>query len=129
MWRAGADANTRLKTDVALTINGTQLPAGEYSFLIDIEEGTWTAILSSQPHIARANSREDVQAGMAEGKSWGGYGYDPEHDVLRAPMMVETIENSIDNLAYWFSDVTDSGGNLAIGRDTTIAVLPFQITD
>lgn len=127
IWRAGADSNTRIKTDVALNINGTVVPAGEYSFLIDLKEGAWTAVLSNQPSIGRVNSRDEVSAGMAEGKSWGGYGYKTDHDVVRAPMMLQTVENSIDNLSYWFSDVSDAGGALAIGWDNQIAILPFQI--
>jgi hypothetical protein len=127
VWRAGADSNTRIKTDVALEINGTKVPAGEYNFLIEIKEDSWTAILSSQPHIGRVNGVEEVRAGMAEGKSWGGYGYKTEHDVVRAPMTLDKIENSIDNLTYWFSDVTDMGGALVIGWDNHIGALPFQI--
>lgn len=127
VWRAGADSNTRFKTDTALVINGTTVPAGEYSFMIELKEGSWTAILSSQPYIGRVNSREEVAEGMKEGKSWGGYGYKAEHDVARAPMMVAKVENSIDNLTYWFSDVSDSGGALAIGWDDHVAVLPFQV--
>ena len=129
VWRAGADSNTRIKTDVDLMINGTRVPAGEYSFLIDIAEGSWTAILSSQPYIGRVNSREEVGQGMAEGKSWGGYGYKKEHDVVRAPMNVEKTEYSIDNLSYWFSNVSDAGGNLSIGWDDHIATLAFEIAD
>ena len=128
VWRAGADSNTRIKTDVALAISGKTVPAGEYSFLIELKAGAWTAILSSQPHIGRVNSREEVQAGMAEGKSWGGYGYKADHDVVRAPMMVQKIESSIDNLSYWFSDVSETGGALAIGWDDHIATLPFQLS-
>ena len=127
VWRAGADSNTRIKTDVALVINGTTVPAGEYSFLIELKEGAWTAILSKQPHIGRVNSREEVQAGMAEGKSWGGYGYKADDDVVRAPMTVQKIESSIDNLTYWFSDVSATGGSFAIGWDDHIAFLPFQL--
>lgn len=127
VWRAGADSSTRIKTDADLEINGTKVPAGEYSFLIDLKEGSWTAILSSQPYIGRVTSRDDVQAGMAEGKAWGGYGYKEEADVARAPMKVQKIEHSIDNLSYWFSDVTDAGGTLMIGWDDHIAALPFKV--
>ncbi len=127
VWRAGADSNTRVKIDADLVINGTTVPAGEYSFLIELKEGSWTAILSEQPYVGRVTSRADVQTGIGEGKSWGGYGYKVEHDVVRAPMVVEKIENSIDNLSYWFSDVTDAGGALAIGWDDHIGVLPFQL--
>lgn len=129
VWRAGADSNTRIKTDVDLMINGTRVPAGEYSFLIEISEDAWTAILSSQPYIGRVTSREEVGQGMAEGKSWGGYGYKSEHDVVRAPMNLEKTEYSIDNLSYWFSGVSADGGNLSIGWDDHIATLAFEIAE
>ena len=127
VWRAGADSNTRIKTDVDLEIGGTKVPAGEYSLLIDIKEGEWTAIVSSQPSIGRVTSREDVQKGMAEGKSWGAYGYKPENDVARAEMMVNKSEQSTDNLVYWFSGVSDEGGSIGIAWDDHIAMLPFKV--
>ena len=127
VWRAGADSNTRIKLDTGIVVNGTTVPAGEYSFLVELKEGAWTAIISSQPYVGRVTSRADVQEGIGEGKSWGGYGYKAEHDVVRAPMMVQKVENSIDNLAYWFSDVSEAGGALAMGWDDHIAVLPFQV--
>lgn len=129
VWRAGADSNTRFKTDADLMINGTKVPAGEYSFLIDLKDGEWTAILSNQPYIGRVNSREEVGQGMAEGKSWGGYGYKSEHDVVRAPMTVQKTDASIDNLSYWFSGVSEEGGNLSIGWDDHIATMAFEIAE
>ena len=128
IWRAGADSSTRIKTDVALEIGGKVVPPGEYSFLIDLKEGAWTAVLSEQPYIGRVTSREQVGQGIAEGKAWGGYGYKPEHDVARAEMTVRTIDGSIDNLTYWFMNVGDEGGTLAIAWDNQEGFLPFKIS-
>lgn len=127
VWRAGADSNTRIKTDADLMIGGKKVAAGEYSLLIDIKDGAWTAIISSQPSIGRVTSREDVQAGMAEGKSWGGYGYKQDMDVVRAEMTLNKTENSVDNLTYWFSDVSDAGGSIGVAWDNHMAYLPFEI--
>ena len=129
VWRAGADSSTRFKTDVALEINGTKVPAGEYSFLIDLKADGWTAILSGQPYIGRVNSPEEVREGMAEGKAWGGYGYKMDADAARAPMTVRKIEASIDNLTYWFMDVSEEGGTLAIAWDDHEGFLSFKIAE
>ena len=85
VWRAGANATTRIKTELDLEIGGKKVPAGEYSFFIDLKENGWTAILSTQPFMETPD-----RAKMAEGITWGAYGYKPEFDVVRAQMTVET---------------------------------------
>ena len=124
VWRAGADVTTRIKSEHDLEINGTGVPAGEYSFFIDLTGGTWTAILSTQPYMEAPD-----RAKMAEGITWGAYGYSSDHDVLRAPMEVTTNENSIDQLIIVFVDVSDDGGTLAVAWDDQVALLPFKVTD
>src|SRR3954453_20616842 len=37
VWRAGADQATFLHTDAALDLNGTAVPAGEYTLFIDLD--------------------------------------------------------------------------------------------
>src|SRR5262245_11507105 len=51
VWRAGANVTTRIKTGLDLMIGDKKVPAGEYSFFIDLKEGAWTAILSTQPFM------------------------------------------------------------------------------
>ena len=127
VWRAGADVSTRIKTEVDLEIGGTKVPAGEYSFLIDIKEGSWTAIISGQPHLTGVTSREDFQKGIAAGNAWGGYGYKQDMDVARAPMNLQKSEESVDNLVYWFSNVSEEGGTLGIAWDDHMATLDFKV--
>ncbi len=127
VWRAGADVSTRIKTDADLEIGGKKVPAGEYSFLIDIKEGSWTAIISKQPHLAAVASREDFQKGIADGKAWGGYGYKQDMDVARAAMDLQKTEGSVDNLVYWFEGVSADGGRLGIAWDNHMAYLDFKV--
>ncbi len=122
VWRAGADVTTRIKTGLDLDINGTRVPAGEYSFFIELSEGGWTGILSSQPYM-----EEPDRAKMAEGITWGAYGYSSDHDVVRAPMTVAANENSVDQLTIAFTGVSDAGGNLVVVWDKSIGVLPFTV--
>ena len=122
LWRVGANATTRIKTEVDLEIGGKRVPAGEYSFFIDLKEGAWTAVISKQPYMQTFD-----RAKIAEGQTWGAYGYKPEHDVVRAPMKVETRQGSLDQLTIGFRDVTAEGGNIAVVWDNQSAMLPFKV--
>ncbi|MDX1385069.1 MAG: DUF2911 domain-containing protein [Thermoanaerobaculia bacterium] len=122
VWRAGADVTTRIKTEVDLMIGGKKLPAGEYSFFIELKEGAWTAIFSSQPYMEKFD-----RAKMQEGITWGAYGYDPKNDVLRADMVTETTDFSLDQMTIGFTDVTESGGNIFVGWDNQMGNLAFTV--
>ncbi len=122
VWRAGANVTTRIHTEADLTIGDSTVPAGEYSLFIDLKEGAWTAIISKQGHM-----EEFDRAKMAEGLTWGAYGYDPEHDVVRAPMMTSTEEFSVDQMTIMFSDVSDEGGAIVVMWDNQVGALPFGV--
>ena len=120
VWRAGANQTTRLKTEVPLEIGGKKLAAGEYSLFVDLREGGWTLIVSTQPYQEKYDPNDKV-------KTWGAYGYDPKNDVLRAPMKMVTPANSLDQFTIGFVNMTDKGGAIAMGWETTGAVVPFTV--
>lgn len=121
VWRAGANQTTRLETEAPLMINGKRVEPGEYSVFVDLEgEDKWTLILSSQPHQEEYD-REN------QGATWGSYGYDTAHDVVRAPMTVKELDHSVDQFTISFLDVTNEGGTLAMAWDDTLATVPFQL--
>ncbi|HVR29030.1 MAG TPA: DUF2911 domain-containing protein [Thermoanaerobaculia bacterium] len=122
LWRAGANTTTRIKTGLDLEIGGKRVPAGEYSFFIELKEGAWTAILSNQPYMETFD-----RAKVDQGQTWGAYGYKPEHDVVRAPMTVETRASSLDQMAINFVDVTAEGGTLVVVWDNQAGSLPFKV--
>ena len=45
---------------------------------------------------------------------FGAYHYTPQKDLLRAPMTLETLSHSFDQLHWEFLDVTPTGGRLAM---------------
>ena len=124
IWRVGADVTTRIKTELDLNIGGTAIPDGEYSFFIDLKEGAWTGVISTQEFMESPD-----RAKMAEGITWGAYGYSDEKDVVRTPMIVTPNEATVDQLTIVFSDVSDAGGNLVVVWANTIAVLPFTVAN
>ena len=122
VWRAGANATTRLKTEVDLEIGGTRVPAGEYSLFIDLAEGSWTAILSRQPSMETYD-----RAKIDDGITWGAYGYDPELDVVRAPMELSPLGLSVDQMTIFFADVSEAGGQLGLAWGNQLALLSFGV--
>jgi hypothetical protein len=121
VWRAGANRSTRLRTEAALEIGGTRLPAGEYALLIELKnERDWTMILSLQ-----GQQRDYSEENKTE--LWGSYNYTADKDAARAPMRVETIPFSIDQLTWGFTDVSPAGGTLRVWWERNMASLPFKI--
>ena len=59
VWRAGANVTTRISTGADLMIGGTTVPAGEYSFFIDLKDGAWTAIISKQGYMETFDRGKD----------------------------------------------------------------------
>ncbi|MGH9368062.1 MAG: DUF2911 domain-containing protein [Thermoanaerobaculia bacterium] len=118
VWRAGANATTKLKTEIPLEIGGKKIPAGEYAVFADLKEGGWTLILSTQPTMEKYDPNDKT-------KMWGAYGYDPKYDVVRVPMKLLTPQVSVDQFTIAFVDMADKGGKLAMAWEKTAAVVPF----
>jgi hypothetical protein len=123
VWRAGANVSTRLRSEVALEIGGKTVPAGEHVMLIDLKsEKDWTLILTSQSYALTFDPQNTKDL-------YGGYNYRPDFDVARAPMSVERLPYSVDQLTWWFTDVTASGGTFRIAWERMTASAPFRIVN
>jgi len=120
VWRAGANATTKLTTEVPLVFGGKTLAPGSYDIFVDLKESGWTLILSTQPTQDKYDPNEKT-------KIWGSYGYDAKFDVARVPMTMMTPAVSIDQFTIGFVDMTDAGGKLAMGWGKTAAVVPFTV--
>jgi len=121
IWRAGANVSTRIKTEVPLLIAGKTVPAGEYSLFIEAKENNWTFVVSSWAAQQKFDKADKTAL-------WGAYGYTPEKDVVRAPMTLSTLPNTVEELTWSFVDMTDKGGKLAIMWDKTMATVAFSAT-
>ena len=120
VWRAGANASTRLKTDVPLVLSGKTVPAGEYSLFIDIAKPTeWTLIVSSWPAQTKFDPKDKTAL-------WGAYGYTPEKDVARMPMRVEQLPFAVDQLTWTFLDMTNDSGRMGLMWGNTLASAAFK---
>jgi hypothetical protein len=64
-WRMGANEATTITFSKPVKVEGTEVPAGTYSFFAIPTRGAWTLVLNNDP------------------KQWGAYGYDQSKDQLR----------------------------------------------
>ena len=121
VWRAGADVSTRLKTEVPLEIGGKTVPPGEYSLFVELKnDKEWTLIVSSHA----AQQKFDPQNKTA---LWGAYNYTPDKDVARAPMKVESIPFSVEQLTWGFTDMSETGGTIRLWWEKAMASAPFKV--
>ncbi|MBI4911630.1 MAG: DUF2911 domain-containing protein [Acidobacteria bacterium] len=120
VWRAGANATTRFKTEAPLLIGGKAVPAGEYSLFIELKEGAWTFILSSQPALKTWDPKE-------KSATWGADNYDPKFDLVRAPMKLGKPAASFDQLTFGFVNMTQEGGTLAVWWEKELATVDFKV--
>lgn len=118
VWRAGANKSTRLMTELDLKFGENVLPAGEYSLFVELREGDWTLILST--HAAKDGFREPGEG------LWGAYNYTPDKDVVRVKMELGELPVSYEQFTISFTDMTDSGGNLSILWEQTVATAAFS---
>jgi len=99
VWRAGANEATTFETDKELTIEGSKLPAGKYSFFII------------------PNDKQCVIIFNKEAKQWGAYKYNAKEDQLRVAVNQTASESSTEKLVYKINtnDVVLSWDNWNIG--------------
>lgn len=120
LWRVGANQTTRIRSEVPLVMGGKTLAAGEYSMFIELKEGAWTLVLSTQPYQEKYDPGDKT-------KTFGGYNYDPKFDVARIPMRLATIELSVDQFTIGFIDMTQQRGTLAMWWENQMASVDFTV--
>ena len=121
VWRAGANLTTLLRTEVPLEIGGKRIAPGDYGVVVELKsEKDWTFILTTQARQTRYDAKNTTEL-------YGGFNYKPDRDVTRAPMRVEAIPFSMDQLTWAFTDVSATGGTMRVWWEKTMASVPFKI--
>jgi hypothetical protein len=82
VWRAGANDATTFETDKDLTIEGSKLPAGKYSFFVI------------------PNEKECVVIFNKDAKQWGAYKYKEKDDQIRVTVQQQPTDLSAESLIY-----------------------------
>jgi len=119
VWRAGANDTTRLTTQLPLTFGTTTIQPGVYNVFVDLKEGAWGFVLTTQPVQPKYDPNDKVLL-------YGSYNYDPKFDVLRVPMRVSTSPVSVEQFTINFVDVGADRGSIAMSWDRTIGTVDFR---
>jgi tetratricopeptide (TPR) repeat protein len=93
-WRAGANENTVIHFSDPATVQGKQVPAGDYGLFFVINEDNTGEVILSKEH-----------------NSWGSFFYDKKYDVLRSPIKIKDAPMT-ERLTYEFNDISKTKAEL-----------------
>ena len=107
VWRAGANAATKLHTDADLTIGGLAVPKGNYTLFVDVTDpDNWVLIVNKQTG------------------QWG-LAHDPAQDLGRATMKTSKPPAMVENLKYTLTDIGGGKGMLTLEWENYSASVPI----
>ena len=110
VWRAGANAATKVSFSKDVSIGGTAVPAGAYAlFVIPNAKGPWTVIISK-------NANQP-----------GSFAYKKEEDLLRVDVKPQTIP-SRERLAYLVEDFTNDAATISLEWEKVRLPIAVKLT-
>lgn len=102
VWRTGANAATSLKTDVAINIGGTNVPAGSYTIYTLPGMNSWQLIINKQTG------------------QWGTE-YNQGQDLARIPMKVTQRSSGLELFTISLDKTSGNAATLKLEWENTIA--------
>jgi hypothetical protein len=109
VWRAGANAATKLHTDADLSIGGLAVPKGDYTLFVDVTDpDNWVLIVNKQTG------------------QWG-LAHDPTQDLGRAAMKTSKPPAMVENLKYTLTDLGGGTGKLTLEWENYSASVPIAV--
>jgi hypothetical protein len=107
VWRAGANAATKLHTDADLTVGDLNIPRGDYSLYVDISDpDNWVLVVNKQS------------------LQWGTK-YDKSQDLGRVAMKTSKPPATVENLKYTLTDLGGGAGKLTLEWENRSASVPI----
>ena len=95
-WRVGANETTVISFSTDAKIEGKSIAAGSYGLLMSLGEQETVLILNKNT------------------TAWGSYSYNPADDVLQVTIKNETLDKSVEWLAFDFEAQTNNSANVAM---------------
>lgn len=106
-WRAGANENTTIEFNTAVTVEGHKLAPGKYGVFIAYDPKESTLIFSKNA------------------ESWGSYYYDEREDALRVNLSPKALDKSVEWLNYSFTNQTENSATIVLSWEKMS--FPFRI--
>ena len=108
VWRAGANAATKITFSKDVVIGNTPVPAGAYAFFVIPTPGKWTLILNK------------------DANQFGAFTYKKEDDLVRVEVRPQPAPPR-ERLAYGFSTFTDATASLDLEWEKVKVSLPIKL--
>jgi hypothetical protein len=109
IWRTGANASTKIKFKDDVTLEGHEVPAGEYTLYTIPGKDEWTIIIHTVTTY------------------WGvGKDYKETDDLVRFKVKPITLNHKIETMAIEVSDITANACNLEIKWDHTLVKINLK---
>jgi hypothetical protein len=108
LWRAGANACTKLTLSTAASIAGKPVAAGSYCLFLLPSKTGWTFVLNKDTSL------------------WGTDGHKAESDVLRVPATATPVAPR-ERLVFAILDFGEDGGTLALEWDALRVGVKFEV--
>ncbi|HEY1256226.1 MAG TPA: DUF2911 domain-containing protein [Terracidiphilus sp.] len=109
VWRAGANAATKLHTDADLLIGSAQVPKGDYTLYIDLTDpANWVLIINKQVG------------------QWGTI-YDQHQDLGRVKLTMEKPPALVENLKYTIKDLGKGKAKLSLAWENLCGSVSFTV--
>jgi hypothetical protein len=110
LWRTGANMRNKITFDKAVTIGGSNLKAGTYTFFTIPNANEWEVIFYTEYNAAGAPAKLDETKVVARVKS----------KVQRMPMDIQSFTITVD-------DITSSTASIGILWENTYVNVPFTV--
>jgi hypothetical protein len=109
VWRAGANAATKLHTEADLDISGLIVPKGDYTLYVDLSDPDhWILIVNKQTG------------------QWGTV-YDKAKDLGQIKLHTATTPELVENLRYTIKDLGGNKGALNLAWEYKSASVHFKV--
>ena len=94
VWRAGANAATKITFSTPVKLNDAEIPAGTYGLFALLGQDEWKIIFNKVPD------------------QWGAYKYDAKDDVLRVPAKPVKLADLVETFTIELNDLRDESATL-----------------
>ncbi|MFM2285023.1 MAG: hypothetical protein RLZZ543_520 [Bacteroidota bacterium] len=109
LWRTGANMATVLKSGDEFSINGTKIPAGEYSLFTIPGAEEWTIILNKTAKLSGTN------------------GYKEADDVIRLKAKSVKVMPAVETFSIGFNNLRDNAASVEITWENTRVSFDVQV--
>ena len=109
VWRAGANAATKLHTDADLEIGDLAVPKGDYTLFVDISDpDNWVIIVNKQTG------------------QWG-LAYDSTQNLGKTKFPTSATPALVENLKYTITDLGGNNGTLTLAWEDKSATVGIKV--